>query len=831
MVNFSKIAKAKSASAAASIHGLFETLDRKATHQILRPVQSEALQALDAQVDQRDVVLKASTGSGKTLLGLVYAEYMRRRYPGQPVFFLCPTTQLINQVLATSAQIGVSAETFPKEGKPLQALEGRSILVCTYDRLFNARSVLVKDNAIPSAIVLDDVHSGVDRIRQKFTVTLPGAAYDQVRAIFQPIAEACDPAVWRGIANNEAEARFEVPYWIWLPQCEAVAQIVEQYADDSEDLPFAWGNVARYLEFARLCISGAGAELSLAVPATEENRCYQGAKHRLFMSASIKDGSSLIRDLGCASDALDRVIEPPSDKGAGERMILPVSLIDPSVDRVQIAALCEDLKNDANVVILTSSAKQAVTWVAASGQLRSGKAVDAAVDELRAASSGLYFVFAQRFDGVDLPDDACRVLVLDGLPMGERLCDQIDFERQKNSPGYNTRAVNRVEQALGRAVRSSADFATVLLVGQDLAAFIGRRDVKDMLEPYTREQIELGRDVADQIRASGSASVAAIEAAIRALLDRDESWKDAHRERMQTVQRSTRSRKGLTVNEAAAKAERLAWEQAKANNFQGAVVTLQEVIDNKDLHEVQRAELLARAAGYMNRYDTGRATTAYRSAFSKNSLLPRPPQLPDRRYTKARQQAVAMCEVLGQYVSPNAAIARIEEIKASLAFAGNADTVERALRELGELLGADASRPEKETGRGPDVLWRFDDACLCIEAKSEKTGTISKGDAEQLLLSTQWCEAEGVSPRDQIVSVFATNAKDVDRVEDVSFGPRLLTESHLVSMASSLTALVTGLSFDGPLFQDIAQMNKKITEANLGGRQIASALGKFNLKK
>ncbi|AUS41596.1 hypothetical protein CYD94_04780 [Ralstonia solanacearum] len=107
MFDFGKLAKSKTATMPTSHVELFDNLDRKATHQILRPVQAEALQALDAQQGRKDVVLKVSTGSGKTLVGLVYAEMMRRRYAGEPVLYLCPTIQLVDQVLETAAKIGV----------------------------------------------------------------------------------------------------------------------------------------------------------------------------------------------------------------------------------------------------------------------------------------------------------------------------------------------------------------------------------------------------------------------------------------------------------------------------------------------------------------------------------------------------------------------------------------------------------------------------------------------------------------------------------------------------------------------------------------------------
>jgi Rad3-related DNA helicase len=140
-------------------------------------------------------------------------------------------------------------------------------------------------------------------------------------------------------------------------------------------------------------------------------------------------------------------------------MILPVALIDPDLSKIAIAKLCRAASAAANVVVLTSSGAQAEIWAKEGATFKQGADVDRTIADLRMAPRGKYVVFAQRFDGVDLPDDACRVLVIDGSPTGERICDRIDADRLRNSPGHNSRTVNRFEQALGRAVRSSADYA------------------------------------------------------------------------------------------------------------------------------------------------------------------------------------------------------------------------------------------------------------------------------------------------------------------------------------------------------------------------------------
>jgi tetratricopeptide (TPR) repeat protein len=824
-MDFSKLGKARKSSEPSTLLELFDQLDRKASHNSLRPVQIEALNGLQAQIAERDVLLKVSTGSGKTVVGLVFAEFMRRRYQGEPVVYLCPTLQLVDQVLQGAAAIGVNAAAYPSEGLPLDGFAGKSVLVCTYDRLFNARSTFNSRRIVPSTLILDDVHAGTDRIRQKYTVSVPAAAYDRIRGIFRPICEASDPAIWRGIENNEHDARYEVPSWLWIPHAETVAKLLNPLNED--DALFDWGNIARYAEYARLCITGVTAELSLPVAAVEENAAYSSPKHRLFMSASIKDGSSALKDLALDPSALSRIVEPSGDRGAGERMILPVALIDPDLSKIVIATLCNSASAAANVVVLTSSKRQAEIWAKQGAAFRQGAEVDRTIAELRSTPRGKYVVFAQRFDGVDLPDDACRVLVVDGTPTGERICDQIDADRLRNSPGHNSRTVNRFEQALGRAVRSSADYAVILLVGTDIASFIGRKDVRDALEAHTREQIELGQDLATQLKQNTGTSLKAIQEAIKALIAREDSWKEAHRERMAGVAKSTRPGGDLTVTERSARAERVAWLEAKARNHQKAIEVLEQAINEPTLHSAQRAELLVRAAGYAHRVDPARALSLYQSAFHLNSLLPRPVEVVDRKLQQIKKQSLAIRDYLHGFTSANAAVAKLEEIRARLAYSGDAEIVEEALMQLGEILGATSSRPERETGRGPDVLWLFDSNAFCIEAKNEKTAPIFKRDAQQLMLSKQWCVDHTNLVEAAIVPVFATNQVAADRLEDISFGPRFITEAIIQEVVGRLRTLLTALSYDGPLFNDAATIDRKLKENALRGQDITGLLRKL----
>ncbi|MCA1367217.1 DEAD/DEAH box helicase [Bradyrhizobium sp. BRP14] len=78
--------------------------------QILRSYASNAVKA-------SDVALQLPTGSGKTLVGLLLAEWRRRKFR-ERVLYLCPTRQLVNQVVSeASSKYGLNVESFTGSAK------------------------------------------------------------------------------------------------------------------------------------------------------------------------------------------------------------------------------------------------------------------------------------------------------------------------------------------------------------------------------------------------------------------------------------------------------------------------------------------------------------------------------------------------------------------------------------------------------------------------------------------------------------------------------------------------------------------------------------------
>ena len=58
----------------------------------------------DKALEKPDVAIRLPTGSGKTLVGIVLAEWRRRKFQDR-VVYLCPTNQLVHQVVKQARDI------------------------------------------------------------------------------------------------------------------------------------------------------------------------------------------------------------------------------------------------------------------------------------------------------------------------------------------------------------------------------------------------------------------------------------------------------------------------------------------------------------------------------------------------------------------------------------------------------------------------------------------------------------------------------------------------------------------------------------------------------
>lgn len=62
-------------------------------------------------------------------------------------------------------------------------------------------------------------------------------------------------------------------------------------------------------------------------------------------------------------------------------------------------------------------------------------------------------IVANRYDGIDFPDDDCRLLFVEGLPRATNLQERFPMTRMGAQLLFNERVQTRVLQAVGRCTR------------------------------------------------------------------------------------------------------------------------------------------------------------------------------------------------------------------------------------------------------------------------------------------------------------------------------------------------------------------------------------------
>ena len=773
---------------------LFASLDRWASHTVLRPVQKEALTELFKRRNERDIVLKLSTGAGKTTVALVFL-YSHMLEKQRPAVYLCTTTQLVKQTLSEARRLGMQAVPYPSDTPHpgAESLSGRAITVCTYDKLFNARTTFDRDDVMmtPCALVLDDAHAGMQRIRAKYTLRIEEKnIYERFLSILKPRCSRYHPGQWSGIDMKDPSANMEVPYWIWSDLLEEIRATLQEIATDKPYV-FVWGYIRDDLRWCRCILSGRGIEIFPDIPLVHRARPYEEASCRLFMSATLSDDSALVRELGCSEDAAVNPIVPSSDAGTGERMILAPSLIDPSLDRDWVMGWCKWVtQHNINVAVLTSSEKFARDWEKVGAVVELGDRVAATVDAL--CNETLRFVaFAQRYDGVDLPDNACRVLVLDGMPTGEGIGEEHDRSIPGRPGGALRRLAYRIEQGMGRAVRSEADYAVVILAGPELSNFLAKRDVVDLLGVATQAQLKLAEELVKLAHTSGQKPQAAVSDMAVKCINRDAGWKKLYDKRVRQKTRTldTKQERG-PISQAAS--EHAAQEEAVRRDTLSAGKLIDRAINAYNSGEKQEAWLLQRKANYVFDYDSAAALEIQKHAHRKNRHLCVPPGgIVARPSSGSRvHSAASVIRWYGGFSSPNGAIARLEVIKNHLTFDAKPKKFEQALAEIAELFGSVGSRPEKEYARGPDDMWEWPEFSWVIEAKNER-GILPKGDGEQLLAAMEWFRE--MYPERRGVPIVAAKVLYAEFNAFFPEGTRVLTPDGLQLLTGNLDRFLRAL--------------------------------------
>ena len=755
----------------------------------LRDVQGQVLDAWHARRRQRDVSIKMNTGTGKTAVGLLALRSSLNEGVG-PALYVAPDKFLVRQVADQALRLGIKYTEDPDSS---DYVSGDAIGIVTVHRLVNGRSIFGGPGSIRTepveigAIVIDDAHACVRTVEDQATVSIPEVhpAFAQMLSLFEADLRSQSPARLTDLKNRAMGTIVRVPISSWAERIPAVMQILleNDNADDNSGWRFSWPLIRDILPACQAIFSSEAFEIQPMCPPTNMITSLEAARRRLYLTATLADDSVLVTHFGVSETAAKDPVTPSSAADIGDRLILSPRELNARMSDERVRDVVKTLATTHNVVVLVPSYRRSRFWEEIATLTVGAEEIEQAVESLKRQHVGLV-VFVNKYDGVDLPDDACRVLVIDGVPEAVNNAERREAEVLGGSDVLAHRKLQRIEQGMGRGVRSSEDYCVVLLLGASLSSVLAKPQMRKRLSPATQAQLELSMSVANAIDIDDLIDV------IEQCLNRDDDWLEVSRECLLAV----RYAEGST--EPYSSSIRSAFVAASIEQYADASDNMRSAV-NSVTDRQMKGWLQEQLAMYLHFIDPVQAQKTLAGALKLNRRVMRP--LSGVSYRRARSsidQASTSSEFLAERF-PNGTELRlsIEELQGRLVFDDqDASYFEAAIEELGSLLGFDSQRPEQQTGRGPDNLWALGDSrFLVIECKSEAASLVWKKDAGQLAHSMSWfSEKYDETCKATPVLIHHTGERDRDAI--LPPDSRLIDRTRLDALRQSLVRFATALT-------------------------------------
>lgn len=814
-INFGALTVSHEADTLVDPRDIFNALSAKPPGMnFLRGPQDQVLEKWFARRDQRDIVLKLNTGGGKTVVGLLIARSSLAEGNG-PVAYLVPDKYLVEQVMAEARRLGITVVDDPKA---FAYSQGKAILVETFQTLFNGKSVFgvsgssgrTPSASRPHTVIIDDVHACLNKAEQAFRLSISALhdAYDQLLDVFAPALQGQSPAGFASLTAKFNSGVLQVPYWAWAEKQREVLTVLGPLADD-DDFKFAWPLLADVLPICRAVFTADALEIEAPCLPSDVVTGFSQAERRIYLTATLADDGILVSDLGADPEAVADPITPASAGDIGDRLILVPQQTHPLASEDELRDLVVELAADRNVVVIVPSFRRAAFWQPYAELVLDKDTLTDGVDLLRQNPKLGLVVLVNRYDGVDLPGDACHVLVVDGLPEAMSGTERIDQARLAGSELLIARQVQRLEQGMGRATRSNDDHCVVILLGNRLAERLYGTGARECFSPATRAQIELSEQVAAQLEGTGLESLR--NAALQCL-GRDADWLAISRATLAPLRYGSANVSKVSVS------SRKAFEHAAASDFDEALKEMQEAIGVAP-GAAEKGFLLQQYAAYQHHVNPALAQQTQKSANRQNRNVLRP--LDGVEYEKLSaptlgQGAAASAHLQSRYASGNDLLIGINAIVSDLNWGVTADLFEEAWKDLADLLGFAGQRPERDTGRGPDDLWALTDGSFHVtEAKNQvdQKHPVYKKHAEQLSNAMDWFR-QTYGAKATAVPVLIHPRAMFDRRAAVPTGARLVTTESLEALRVALRGYAIALA-DSDTFRDAAGVGRLLAMLGL----------------
>ena len=706
-------------------------------------------------------------------------------------------------------------------------MRGVAPCVTTYQALFNGLSVFFRANI--AAVIFDDSHAAEHLLRDQFSLKITRSAFEPTFTSIVGLFEDYFRNIGKASSIEEIKAE-KGDRVLLVPPFELNAQISEvlrllhevgvQYLTETK---FAWAHISDFVDLCALLVTANEVTITPPFVPVLNLPYFSKEVRRVYLSATLSAPDAFARTFGAVPDT---IVAPKTTAGECERLIAIPSRIDEN-DPDGIVATRQVI-SDRKALILVPTYARAELWQGVAEPPPRDQ-VTAHVADFKADEGTPKLLLAARYDGVDLPGDTCRLMVIDDLPMGVGLLERFCWGSLGMNNSLRTAIASRIVQSFGRISRGMSDHGAVCLTGKRLIEWLLVRSNAAMLPAFLQKQILLGYELSKQFATQDD-----MDRAIDSCLKRDKGWLEAYNGFIQSAkadeEESDVERLRVLAESEANYAQRI-WKR----NYAGAAVSIAQTLDT--------AYSLSRSTGAWHSLWLGYAQECMGDIDSAWELYAKAhgnqPNIPGMRLLNSSADhsdvAPQIVEIESQInVSSEGMVSLPKTLEPDLKFLdgnGTPGQTEEALRCLGQYLGVLSTRPDKEYGTGPDVLWAIPSGlALCIDANTNKTddSRYTKKELGQMSDHIQWVRNN--TDADQILPLFVG---PVNGATDTANPPAEFTVCSLDTFERLAKRLVSALKDATQNALPITlrpQLREVITQRQLMYPDLIASLGLVSIR-
>lgn len=517
-----------------SIEEFFKDIKSKKIHgpssdqvDIWREYQKSAL-------DSDDVALQLPTGGGKTLVGVGIAEWRRLKFK-EKVLILCPTRQLVNQVVEQSNdKYGIKVNGFTGSRKDYDHAaiaeyhSGERVAVTTYSSLFNTNPTFNDANII----IFDDAHASEQYISKMWSLSIRN--YENERPLYDSVVDVLKDAMqhndYQRLINPDPQFRDvnwveKIPtpdFYDLYPELTRVIDASLRTTEHLDEQKYAWKVLRDHLHACNLYVSAGEILLRPINPPTSTHLALVNAKQRIYMSATFGDAGELERITGRNNIQRINVAGSWDKQSIGRRYFLLPELSLSEDDQLELCK--QSFEKFKRSLVLAPDKQRADKFHDIAEELESevyeAKDIEQSKESFVKSVNSIAIV-TNRYDGIDFLDDECRLSVIEGLPRATNLQEQFLIQKMGAIDVLNTRITTRLTQAFGRCTRSPNDYSAVIVRGEELSKYLLSPDKRGFLHPEIQAEIQFG------IEQGKDASIESHLENINLFLAQGDDWSEA----------------------------------------------------------------------------------------------------------------------------------------------------------------------------------------------------------------------------------------------------------------------------------------------------------------